>query len=182
MFRRILFILAVPFAAVIAFSTAAWASVATGTYSATFDSSQAPASSHVANGSAQPTCTVNTDLSISCNSYTLGGVGNTNATAELTANYSATIDCFNKGTNPNNPVESHTSDFTTDTGPVPLTPSRNGQLRVPSLSAQPFSAPQVCPNPNWTPKIRAGTLVLNSFKYTLTFVGFGSPYITIAAP
>jgi hypothetical protein len=45
----------------------------------------------------------------------------------------------------------------------------------------PFSAPQVCPNPNWTPQIRAGSLTLNSFTYTLTFAGFSSPYITIAA-
>ena len=32
-----------------------------------------------------------------------------------------------------------------------------------------------------TPSIRGGTVTLNSFTYTLTFVGFGSPYITIAA-
>jgi hypothetical protein len=45
-----------------------------------------------------------------------------------------------------------------------------------------FSAPQVSPNPNWTPSIRAGTLVLHDFTYTLTFAGFTSPYITITAP
>ena len=42
-----------------------------------------------------------------------------------------------------------------------------------------FDAPQVCPNPNWTPSIRPGTLTLDSFTYTLTFAGFTSPYITI---
>ena len=46
-------------------------------------------------------------------------------------------------------------------------------------SVSPFSAPQVCPNPNWTPSIWAGTLVLNSFTYTLTFAGFSNAYITI---
>jgi hypothetical protein len=45
----------------------------------------------------------------------------------------------------------------------------------------PFSAPQVCPNPNWTPQIRPGTLTLNTFTYTLTFADFSSPYITITA-
>jgi hypothetical protein len=59
--------------------------------------------------------------------------------------------------------------------------SRNGQLRVPAQSVSGFGAPQVCPNPNWTPSIRTGTLTLESFTYTLTFAGFASPYITITA-
>jgi hypothetical protein len=97
---------------------------------------------------------------------------------DLAASYSATIDCFNKGTNPNNPVESHTTTFSADST-ANVASTRNGQLRVPAQSVSPFSAPQVCPNPNWTPKIRPGTLNLNSFTYTLTFAGFSSPYITI---
>jgi hypothetical protein len=40
----------------------------------------------------------------------------------------------------------------------------------------------VCPNPNWTPQIQAGSLVLESFTYTLTFAGFAEPYITISEP
>ena len=52
-------------------------------------------------------------------------------------------------------------------------------MEVGTLSASAFSAPQVCPNPNWIPEIREGTLVLESFTYTLTFAGFSSPYITI---
>jgi len=60
---------------------------------------------------------------------------------------------------------------------VPST--RNGQLRVPAQSVSGFDAPQVCPNPNWTPSIRGGTLTLVSFTYTLTFAGFSNPYITI---
>jgi hypothetical protein len=59
--------------------------------------------------------------------------------------------------------------------------TRNGQLRVPSQSANPFSAPQVCPNPNWTLSIAPGTLVLETLTYTLTFAGLSSPYITITA-
>jgi hypothetical protein len=105
----------------------------------------------------------------------LSGVGNTNANVNLTASYSATINCTNHG---GNLVESHTSTFS-DTDAATLTPSRNGQLRVGARSVSPFDAPQVCPNPNWTPSIAPGTLVLNSFTYTLTFAGFTSPYITI---
>jgi len=106
----------------------------------------------------------------------LGGVGHTNADVDLTANYSATINCTNHG---GNLVESHTTTFSDSSGDT-LTSSKNGQLRVPRESASAFSAPQVCPNPNWTPSIAPGTLVLNSFTYTLTFAGFGSPYITIS--
>jgi len=163
------------------FAAVAWAAVAPGTYTPTadsFDSANAPGSSRLASGS--PSCTVNADRSIDCSAYVLGGVGHTNATVDLAANYSATIDCFNKGTNKNNPVESHTSDFAADSTAT-VASTKNGQLRVPAQSVSPFSAPQVCPNPNWTPQIRAGSLTLNSFTYTLTFAGFSSPYITIAA-
>jgi len=181
MLRRILFIVTVPCAAVIAFATPALAAgVSPGTYSATF-SSQAPASSHVANGSAQPTCTVNQDLSISCNSYTLGGVGHTNADVLLVANYTAIVDCFNPGTNPNNPIESHQTSVS-PRSETTVTSSKNGQLAVPAQSVNFTGEPVGCPNPNWTPVIRPGSQTLVSFSYTLTFAGFSSPYITIAQP
>jgi hypothetical protein len=176
-FRRILFILAVPFAAVIAFSAAASASVAPGTYTPTsgsFNPANAPGSSHLTSGS--PSCMVNADSSIDCSAYVLGGVGHTNATVDLAANYSATIDCTNHG---GSLVESHTTTFAADSTAT-VASTRNGQLSVPAQSVSPFSAPQVCPNPNWTPSIRGGTVTLNSFTYTLTFAGFTSPYITIA--
>src|SRR5512133_2465938 len=154
----------------------ALAAVGPGTYlpnAGSFDPANAPASSHLTSGS--PSCTVNADLSIDCSAYVLGGVGNTNAAVSLSASYTATIDCTNHG---GNLVESHTSDFSASNSAT-LTPSRNGQLRVGARSVSQFSAPQVCPNPNWTPSIRPGTLVLNSFTYTLTFVGFSNAYITI---
>jgi hypothetical protein len=164
-----------------AFAAAAWA-VTPGTYTPTadsFNSANAPGSSHLASGS--PSCTVATDLSISCSAYVLGGVGHTNATVSLVASYSAIIDCNNPSlSNKNNPVESHTADFTASSTAT-VASTKNGQLSVPTRSVSPFSAPQVCPNPNWVPEIRAGTLVLNSFTYTLTFAGFSSPYITITA-
>lgn len=152
--------------------------VAPGTYMPTSDSfnpANAPGSSHLTSGT--PQCVVNTALDVDCASYVLGGVGHTNADVSLTATYSATIDCTNHG---GNLVESHTSTFS-DSSSATLTSSRNGQLRVPAQSASAFSAPQVCPNPNWTPSIRSGTLVLETFTYTLTFAGFSSPYITITA-
>ena len=178
MLRRILFILTVPFAAVITFAAPALAAVAPGTYTPTadsFNSANAPGSSHLTSGS--PSCTVNADRSIDCSAYVLGGVGHTNATVDLAASYSATIDCTNHR---GNLVESHTSNFSADSTAT-VASTRNGQLSVPAQSVSPFSAPQVCPNPNWTPSIRGGTVTLNSFTYTLTFAGFGSPYITIKA-
>jgi hypothetical protein len=139
----------------------------------TINPANAPSGTHLQSGSIG--CTVNPDLSVTCSSYELAGVGNTNAVVLLNANYSATIDCTNHG---GNLVESHTQNFSdTDSGTV--TSRKNGRMNVPEQSVSPFSAPQVCPNPNWTPSIREGTLVLQGFTYTLTFAGFSSPYITI---
>jgi hypothetical protein len=159
-------------------SSVALANVAPGTYtptSSSFNPANAPGSSHITSGT--PECVVNADESIDCSSYVLGGVGHTNANVNLVASYSATIDCTNKG---GNLVESHTTTFS-DTSTATVTSTRNGQLNVPTRSVSPFSAPQVCPNPNWTPSIRGGTVTLNFFTYTLTFQGFTSPYITIAS-
>jgi hypothetical protein len=160
-------------------ASAAFAAVSPGTYTPTadsFNSANAPGSSHLTSGS--PSCTVNANLSIDCSAYVLGGVGHTNATVSLAASYSATIDCTNHG---GNLVESHTSTFS-DSSAATVVSSRNGQLRVPAQSVSGFGAPQVCPNPNWTPSIAPGTLVLNSFTYSVTFAGFDDPYILITGP
>jgi hypothetical protein len=175
--RRIGIIGGLPMLLVALFASAALA-VTPGTYTPTSDSfnpANAPGDSHLASGT--PSCTVNADLSIDCSAYVLGGVGHTNATVSLTAEYSATIDCTNHG---GNLVESHTTTFSASSSAT-VASTRNGQLNVPTRSVSPFSAPQVCPNPNWTPSIRAGTLTLNTFTYTLTFAGFTSAYITITA-
>jgi hypothetical protein len=178
--RRVCAIAALALSALFLMASAASA-VVPGVYSPTadsFDSANAPGSSHLTSGT--PSCTVNANLSINCSAYVLGGVGHTNATVALDASYSAIIDCNNKGENKNNPVESHTADFSASST-ASVASTRNGQLRVPAQPVSPFSAPQVCPNPNWTPEIRDGSLVLNEFTYTLTFAGFSSPYITITA-
>jgi opacity protein-like surface antigen len=174
--------LATVLVAAIALPAAASAAVSPGTYTATFDATQAPGSSHVAKSSADPVCVVNTALDVNCNAYVLGGVGHTNATVNLAANYTATVDCFNPGdpSNPNNPIESHTTAFAA-TSTATVASTKNGQLSVPAQSVSAGQVGQVCPNPNWTPVIRAGTLQLVSFTYTLTFADFTSPYITIAA-
>jgi hypothetical protein len=159
-------------------ASVALASVAPGTYppaAGSFNPANAPGSSHLTSGT--PQCTVKDNLDVSCSAYVLGGVGHTDAVVSLVASYSATIDCTNKG---GNLVESHTTTFS-DTSNATVASTKNGQLSVPTRSVSAFSAPQVCPNPNWTPSIREGTLVLNFFTYTLTFQGFNSPYITITA-
>lgn len=138
-----------------------------------------PSGGHLANNSAVPTCVVNADLSISCNGYSIAGVGNTDATLNLVAHYTATIDCNNPGKNSNNPVESHTTTFSAASGPVTLSSGRNGTLRVTASSVSPFSTPQGCPNPNWQPVIRSGTLVLLDFTYSLLFDGFTDPNFSV---
>ncbi len=161
-------------------ASVAFAAVAPGTYgpnAGSFNPANAPGSSHLTSGS--PSCTVNADRSIDCSAYVLGGVGHTNATVSLTASYSATIDCTNHG---GSLVESHTSNFAASSSAT-VASVKNGQLSVPAQSVSGLSsAPQVCPNPNWTPSIRGGVVTLNSFTYTLTFAGFTSAYITISQP
>lgn len=79
-------------------SSVALANVPPGTYppaSSSFNPANAPGSSHLTSGT--PQCVVNTDKSIDCSSYVLGGVGHTNANVNLVASYSATIDCTNNG-------------------------------------------------------------------------------------
>ena len=145
-------------------------------------SANGPTGAHLVTGTPEPSCTVNANKSITCNSFEIAGVGHTNATAELSATYSATIDCYNPGTNRNNPVESHTTTFSASTSSGELSP-KNGRLRVPSLSVSPFSAvPELCPNPNWTPKVRPGSFTVESFTYTVTFEGFTDPFILITGP
>jgi hypothetical protein len=66
------------------------------------DPTDAPTGTHLANGSAQPACTVGEDvgedgLTVTCNSYTLQGVGHTNATLNLSATYTETVQCTNHG-------------------------------------------------------------------------------------
>lgn len=143
------------------------------------DNTNHPGSADLKSGTVQ--CVVNADLDVDCSRYVLSGVGHTNADVSLTAHYTATVDCYNPGNNPNNPIESHETTFS-PTSTNTVISSRNGQLTVPAQSASFSGAPIGCPNENWKPTIREGSVVLVDFIYTLTFEGFGSPYITISAP
>ena len=158
------------------------ASPALAAISTTINPANAPTGAHF-QARSSPSCTVS-GLTVTCSSYQIAGVGNANASAALTAHYTATVDCFNPGTNPNNPIESHQTSFSQTSTSGQLSP-KNGKLTVPQLSASPsggLPAATSCPNPNWTPTIRPGSLHLTSFTYTLTFAGFTGAFITITGP
>jgi len=117
---------------------------------------------------------------VSCNGFTLAGVGNANVTANLSATYSATVVCLNNGGNPSD--SQHQGSFSKEATSGTLEP-KNGNVTVPSLSTtapseQEFLSQQTCPNPNWTPDVQ-GSITLSGFTYTVTFAGFTAPYIII---
>ena len=155
--------------------------VSPGLYSATFNTAFAPSGAHLQGGSIG--CTVNADRSIDCSDFQLAGVGNTNVLVLLIARYTAIIDCNNPGKNRNNSIESHTADFT-QSSLLQVTSTKNGRLSVPDREADPFGAPQVCPNDNWIPEIRGGTVELLGFRYAIVFAGFddvfNQDYVLIA--
>jgi len=137
-----------------------------------------PTGTHYKSGTAS--CSTS-GTTVTCSGYTLAGVGNSNATATLSATYSATVVCVNNGGNPSD--SQHQGSFTSSTTSGTLQ-SKNGNLTVPSLSStapteQQFLAQQTCPNPGWTPTLGSGGITLSGFTYTLQFAGFTGPYITI---
>jgi len=142
-----------------------------------------PSGAHLQSGTIN--CVVGSDLSISCSgsgTYQINGVGHTNATATLSATYSATVDCTNRGGNLVE-VKSQVTGAPTSSGD--LAP-KNGNLTVPQISAgrptdAQFKAAATCPNGNWTKSLAPGDPTLVSFTYTLTFDGFSSPTVSIAA-
>ncbi len=173
--KKLLWLLAIPM--MLAFALPSAASAATTT---TFDPANAPRGTHVQGGT--PSCTTS-GLNVSCSSFELAGVGNTNAQADLSATYTATVVCINGGGNPSDSQHQGTFGASSSTGQ--LSP-KNGRLTVPSLSVTgpseaDFLAQQTCPNPNWTPTIPGG-ISLSNFTYTVTFAGFAGPYLTITGP
>jgi len=154
------------------------ASAALAAITTTINPANAPSGTHLQAGAIG--CAVQSDgLSVSCSAFELGGVGNTNADLNLTANYSGVVDCRNHG---GSVVESHETTFAAS-NEATLTPGRNGRLRVGARSVSPdLDLAEPCPNPNWTPEFHAGSPTLDSFTYTLTFNGFTGAYITITGP
>jgi hypothetical protein len=160
-------------------ATLSAAALLLGAITSSIDPSQAKDGTHLQAGTIG--CTVNADLSVTCSAFELAGVGHTDANIQLEASYTAVVDCYNPGVNRNNPIESHTTSFSASSN-ITVTSDKNGRLSVPVQTVSPFSVVQGCPNPNWEPVIRAGTLTLTSFSYTLTFKDFTSPYITVTGP
>jgi len=148
----------------------------------TLNAGGTPSGGHIQSGG-PINCVVGSDLSVTCSgsgSYQINGIGNTNANAALSATYSATVDCTNKG---GNLVEVKTQ---ITSGPVStgdIAP-KNGNLKVPQLSSgdptTALLAAATCPNGNWRKSFAAGSPTLESFTYTLTFVGFSTPAVSIA--
>ena len=171
--RRISIVLAVLVAAVMT------ASVALAAVITTIDAANAPSGTHLQGGAIG----CSGSLAVTCTSFELAGVGHTNATVSLTANYTANVTCSNKGTNPNNDVESQATSFLVNTT-FPATAAKNGRMLVGTAFVSPPSAPPAgsCPNGNWTAAFAAGSPTLVSYTYTLTFDGFTDPYITITGP
>ena len=145
----------------------------------TVDPANAKSGTHLQTGAVG--CAVGDDLSVSCSAFELAGVGHTNADVVLTATWAATVDCYNPGVNPNNPIESHETTFS-GTDAFTAVSTKNGRMLVRAASVDPNAVAQGCPNPNWTPTIREGTLALVSFSYSLTFAGYTDPYILITGP
>ena len=145
----------------------------------TIDPANAKSGTHLQTGTIG--CTVGADLSVSCTGFELAGVGHTNADVVLRADYTATVDCYNPGVNPNNPIESHETSFSAERA-FNVQSTKNGRMLVPATSVDPNAVAQGCPNPNWTPTIREGTLALTSFSYSLTFAGYTDPYILVTGP
>jgi hypothetical protein len=177
-------------ALLVALSAAVALAVAPGTYSGTVNPAFAPNGTHFAGGTSAPHCVVDANLNVTCGdgtagtlTYQLAGVGNTNATATLSAVYAGTVVCFNGGGNPSDSQHQGTVSPSTSTGPIHS--DKNGRLVVPSLSVNAptraeFEAQQTCPNPNWTPRLQ-GEITLQSFTYTLHFADFTGNYIVISA-
>lgn len=140
----------------------------------------APSGAHYKNGSVEPVCTPDFDaVSVECSGTQIGGVGNMNAVLELTLSADADVVCRNPGSK-KQIVEPH-SYTDTESITVPLAPSRNGTLIVPgvdaSITPSEVDADFQCPNPNWTDEVT--NVTLSGFTYTLTFVGFANPVISL---
>lgn len=175
--RRIAVLITALFLAMLGYAPSASAAITT-----TINPAAAPTGTHLQTGTIS--CSVGTDLLVTCTQYELAGVGNANAQATLDASYTATVQCRNHGGQIVE-VKSQVKSAPVTTGN--LSP-KNGRLSVPSLTSSPlptaaqFEAQATCPNGNWTKELEGGTITLSSFTYTLHFVGFTGNYITITGP
>jgi hypothetical protein len=174
--RRLALLILALVVAMLGFTTSASAAITT-----TVNFANAPTGTHFQVGTAS--CSMN-GLVVTCSGFELAGVGNTDAVASLDVTYAATVQCRNHG---GQIVEVHSQNVTvsSSTGTIE---AKNGRLAVPELTSAPaptaaqFEALATCPNPNWTTEVLASSIRIASFRYTLTFVGFANPAITITGP
>jgi hypothetical protein len=143
----------------------------------------APSGAHYRKGSVEPVCTESTvpttgAVTVSCTGTQIGGVGNTNADLSLAVTGTANFVCHNPGNA--NIVEPHSASVDEETSAT-LVPSRNGTLVVPAqsvtISPEDAAAQFECPNANWTEEFTGFSDL--TFTYSLTFVGFDAPAISV---
>ena len=150
----------------------------------TLNAAGAPGGGHIQTGG-PVSCIVSATLVVTCSTgaYEIAGIGNANAEATLSASYSATVDCTNKG-GKLVPVKSTAQSAPASTGEIE---AKNGRLTVPQLSTSGQPSPSqflnaaTCPNGNWNKSLADGDPTLESFTYTLNFVGFATAAILISA-
>jgi len=134
----------------------------------------APSGTHLKSG--EISCACNADGSVTCSGFELCGVGNINADVDLESQFTAMVQCRNKG----GQIVDVKTQPVTDTDTIENLQSRNGCLTVPQLSTErpsnkEFEDRATCPNRNWSKELLGGT-VLDTFTYSLTFEGFTCPF------
>src|ERR1700751_1785712 len=97
-------------------------SAAAATSATSINPANAPTGTHFKSGT--DTCSAS-GTTESCTGYTLAGVGNINATANLSVTYTATVDCINGGGNPSDSQHQGAFSSTASSGPLE---SKNGNL------------------------------------------------------
>lgn len=138
----------------------------------------APSGGHIQTGSAA--CHCNADQSVTCDAFSICGVGNTNANVDLVSTFTATVQCRNHG----GQIVDVKSQPISDTVPVHNLRTKNGCLSVPSEStkaptASDFTNQATCPNGNWMKELEGGT-VTDSSTFSLVFAGFTCPYLSFS--
>ncbi|KAK7591906.1 hypothetical protein V3481_006543 [Fusarium oxysporum f. sp. vasinfectum] len=146
-----------------------------------FVSAACPSGAHVQTGT--PGCTCNLDGSITCNEFTVCGVGKTGATLVFQDTWTATVQCKNKG---GQIVEVKSTDQDTSNNKN-LTPDKHGcfivsggTLSKPTDSD--FTSQATCPNGNWQKIVDENSITRTSFTYTLTFNGCSTPFKQFSNP
>src|SRR5918994_1733804 len=152
------------------------------TFTPTFNTAAAPTGAHLQTGTIQ--CVTNpADSLVTCSAYELAVIGNLDAQVRLTANYTATVTCWNGG---GQIVEVKTQTPSTVVASAKVE-SKNGRLLVPSLNSGPipsdatFTNLATCPNRNWTKAVVAGSKQIGTFTYTVRFGTIGPNNTFVAA-